>query len=170
MKLFFLFLLFLTFSCQNEIVTISEPEPILVPPDISPEHKFGSTSFVNGQERNFATIIRNFGGPTTGPVTFDIQKMQIPFDLYFFQADTSYVIGIDTVSLDNPSFTFTEQAVRYRFTIDSVPANSMVVVGYKIKACASCTGNATYQSRVINGSGGELNFLNNVKITHLSID
>lgn len=165
-----LLFLLMMISCQESISINEEVQGIVVPADLSPEHKYGSTSFASDQERLFASRIRNFGGETTGPVSFNVQKMQVPIDLYFYQSDTSYVIGVDTVHLDNPQVTFIEQAVRYKFTIPSIPPGGQVVIGYKLKACATCTGSAILQTTVINGTGGETNFSNNIKITQLSIN
>ena len=167
--LFILSFLFFV-SCEKSSFQVNDNESIVVNPDLSPEHKIGSTSFNSSQEKYFATRIRNFGGETTGPVSFYVQKMQVPIDLYFYQSDTSYVIGVDTVHLDNPQVTFIEQAVRYKFTVQSVPPGGQIVVGYKLKTCASCTGSVILQSTVINGTGGETNFTNNIKITQLSIN
>ena len=169
MKTIATFIFLALLSCNQPLIeTEPNQENLVVPADISPEHKFGSTNFTQAQTRNCATIVRNFGGDVSGPVSFYVQKMQPVIELSFSQSDTSYVIGIDTVSLNNSLFTMIEQAVRYKFTVNSIPPGGALTVGYKLTSFSG-NGGATWQSFIVPGSGGDITPGNNLIITYLYV-
>lgn len=143
-------------------------------PDLTPSiFSNGGTYNSNGQKDIVIAVFNVGSDATTGPVTFEFNKLTPSFTITVEpNATTSTVTTQPTVN--NSEWTFTEEFARYVVTLKdgfSIPAGGNKKIVIRVTATNNPNAAATITARVFNGTGGgETPTTNNSAVYLISIN
>ncbi len=126
-------------------------------PDLTPSVFSNGGTYNANEQKDVVIVIYNIGpAPTTGPVTFEINKITPAFTIAIDpNATMSNVASQPTVA--NNEWTFNEEATRYLVTLKdgfSIPAGGNKKIVIQVTATDTPNAAATITARVFNGTGG----------------
>jgi hypothetical protein len=151
-------------------------------PDLTPTIDIDDLSFSNGQIRDFTVnIFEILGQATSGTVSFRVSRLTgwditVP-GITLSASDQSGVVGTSNVggstTHENEKWLFKQNSGFIIMTLKSgnlISANGAATLGF-VATRKSGTPNGTLQNitvTIVNGSGSEVNFTNNMVITSIS--
>ena len=143
-------------------------------PDLTPSVFSNGGTYNANEQKDVVIVIYNIGpDPTTGPVTFEINKITPAFTIDIDpNATTSTVATQPTV--ENNEWTFEEESARYVVTLKdgfTIPAGGNKKIVIQITATNTPNAAATITARVFDGTGGgETPTTNNSAVYLISIN
>ncbi|MPR35172.1 hypothetical protein [Salmonirosea aquatica] len=148
-------------------------------PDLTPSVFSNGGTYNVSEQKDIVIVIYNTGdGATSGPVTFELNKLTPSFTIAIDPNATTTNVTAPAATMpptvNNSEWTFTEQATRYVVTLKdgfSIPAGSNKKIVIQVTATNTPNAAATITARVFNGTGGgETPTTNNSAVYRISIN
>ncbi|GHB73925.1 hypothetical protein GCM10007390_30180 [Persicitalea jodogahamensis] len=143
-------------------------------PDLTPSIFSNGATYNGGDQKDVVVTIYNVGtAPTSGPVTFEINKITPSFTIAVDPNATSSNVT-DHTAVANGEWTFNEEFARYLVTLNaglSIPAGGSKEIVIQVSASTTPNAAATITARVFNGTGGgETPVNNNLTVYRIGIN